>query len=333
MGMGCVLIRDNDTGAAKFWTLSIEGGDAVGKWSEIQFIPPKDTVNEILGATEPFYMGYHNGPSNPIVYVYERDDDDGLPSIQYANLHDFKLTRFANDVDLEACTRFVAQNDKIALCDADYRYFIGEGQELLVECPNPNEKMDRIVQDLAITGGRHAVPVALLHPLPGRETKDPVRIRWWNQGAPMCFENDKTYPEGIVCFDDAIVWHGRNLIGYVDVSSAARSSPVTSSFTSIPAAGRTVALAKSGTTLRLGNLWYATVDGGIYHVDVNAGTSLKVLDAGSDVGHGTGRGSAVVSQMWADDFFLYVLTDNGRGAAWRISDVVEDKPSPLLRTS
>jgi len=313
-GTGVVVRRDNESGSVKYWQSSIDTG-TVGSWAQIDFTFPDGVTTETLEKDQPFYLGYNDDSSNPIIYVYETDDEDDFYSIQYSNFYDYQLTKFENDSDYEACTMFFAKDNLVALCDTDYNYYLGDPQEDLFQYTNPDEKMDRIVQDLSITGGKHAVPAVLLYPLP--DQTDPVRIRWWQNGDETYFEDSSTRPEAIVCFDDYIVWHSNGsgsspTIGWIEISKT--GTPVTT-FDSFVAKSKTVAITKSGSLFQSGDIWYGTSDGMVYYVDKK--DSHKVLDAKNDIS----GASSTISQLWADNYFLYVLTDNGLGGAWKIADV------------
>lgn len=310
-GTGIVIRRDVQGGKAQFFSAETDSSGA-SEWTLIEFTLPEGIAEESLDPDQPFYLGYSKFASNPIIYLYESNSDDDFYSIQYANFYDYQLEKFANDDDFEACTSFLAQDQLIALCDTEYNYYLGEPQQPLFEYTNPDEEMNRIVVELGITGGLHAVPVALLNPLPGQS--DPVRIRWWSHGNETYFENPTTQPEGIVCFDDYIVWRSGDSIGWIDVETT--GTPVTE-FDSIPTQGHTVVIAKSGPLFQTGHVWYGTDDGAIYHLDILQKSSRKVLDVKNSLGSSSSR----ISQLHADNYFLFVLLDNGNGGAWKITDM------------
>lgn len=310
-GTGIIVRRDVQGGKAQYFSAEIDSGGA-SEWNIIEFTRPEGVSGETLDPDQPFYLGYSADISNPIIYLYENSDDDDFYSIQYANFYDYQLVKFANDYDFEACTSFFAQDQLIALCDTEYNYYLGEPQQPLFEYTNPDEEMNRIVVEIGITGGSHAVPVALLNPLPGQS--DPVRIRWWSHGNETYFENPITNPEGIVCFDDYIIWRSGNTIGWVDVSKT--GTPVTQ-FDSVSAQGQIVAIAKLGSQLQGGHVWYGTDDGALYHLDISQKSSRIVMDVRSSLGSSSSR----ISQLHVDNYFLIVLLDNGTGGAWKITDV------------
>ncbi|KUL81323.1 hypothetical protein ZTR_09540 [Talaromyces verruculosus] len=320
-GQGVVIICDNHKRKAKFRFSQVDHGVINSTWDNIPFIYNKHWEN--FATDEPFYLGFNGSASNPVFYSFMFKDKFGYgdSTIQFANLHDWKLTEL-DPAHFKNCIDFCVKGNVITLMDSNCHYFLGDSPRHLAELGwNEDETLSAVV-DLGITGGQNPVPVALLQELDGKGFR--TLIRWWFDLEERYFEDNTLFLKSMVCFDDYIVWDGKegnkddedccHVIGWNDIR--ARGKPITSC-NRLPVDDEIVALAKSGSQLSTGHIWYAGTYGEVYYVDTAKVSSCKVLNARRIPG-----GSRDISQLWADDYFLYVLTANGVGGAWKIADVI-----------
>ncbi|KAI1420807.1 hypothetical protein F5Y12DRAFT_771348 [Xylaria sp. FL1777] len=321
-GYGVVVRRDkNGSDDSKFYLKNIISGTAAaGEWPEIQLIAP-DKKTQTYPPKYPFYLGYDRVTANPILYTHAIASGESVDYVQYTNLSDYKLSNFERQKsDFHGCSKFYSKRNLIALCDAkdNYRVISGHGDRFAFPT---SERLQRVILDIGITGGLYPVPVVLMEAKSG--SSEARRIKWWKKddSTETYFASSSTHPEAIVCFDDYIVWRSNGsdgktpTIGWIDIKTTGKP---TTSFNSFSASAKIVAIAKSGDKFKDGgHTWYATSDGDVYHFDASNTKATKVLST-SDIS----GASSTVAQLWADNYFLHVLTSNGLGAAYKISTVV-----------
>ncbi|EEP79436.1 predicted protein [Uncinocarpus reesii 1704] len=321
-GYGVVVRRDkNGTDDSKFYLKNIVSGiPADGEWPEIKLIAP-DEKTQTYHPKHPFYLGYDRVTANPILYVHALASGEKVDYIQHTSLSDYKLSNFKRQKsDFHGCSKFFAKRNLIALCDAKDNYRIISGHEDRFSFPT-SERLQRVILNIGMTGGLYPIPVVLMDAKAG--SSESRRIKWWKaeDSTESYFENSGTKPEAMVCFDDYIVWHSNGAddstptIGWIDIK---RTGKPTTSFESFSVSRTTVAIANSGDRFKDGgHTWYATSDGGVYYFDASKKKATKMLTASDIKG-----ASSTVAQLWADKYFLYVLTGNGLGAAFKITTVV-----------
>ncbi|KAF3941126.1 hypothetical protein ABW19_dt0209403 [Dactylella cylindrospora] len=312
---GYIVGRDVDEdGTVTYWQQQLVTGN-LGKVIPINFSWSSDEDPAPLSDDTPFFLLANGGDLYLFLNICPPEFDYTLRSAKFGTFEIDRIQhrdRQLQEGVFDEWTAFSGRGKMYAICTDDYSYIVGDVLGLTSRFTDTKLGVDHVVGGLAIA---NSAPVVLM--TPPYDGSDPDSyILWWpsNPDSATIFSYDRSYTiQNLVSFDDYTLWTGKAdkgpFIASVKVESSMSESYVTYTWLS----DEVVGIATTGFKAADGKVVYATADGAVYKFDL---FHQKSTPLGVDISTVVDPGS--VGQFWLDDSLVYVIGQEGGGAAWAI---------------